>query len=209
MNFDIFRAYDVRGIYPSDIDEEACYEIARAYSAVFEPETVAVGMDARLSSPSLEAQVVRGLIDSGVNVIEVGEVTTDMLYFAVGAYGFSGGIIVSASHNPKEYNGLKMVRERVTAISSDTGLFDIRDMLRDGARILSWEGTRFTAAGVPVRQQLKVEFRDRRLRWSFENILVRPDDEETTISLISRQVVVPNTWQHHQLRFGKVEFRHL
>ena len=135
MNFDIFRAYDVRGIYPSDIDEEACYEIARAYAAVFEPDDVAVGMDARLSSPPLKAQIVRGLIDSGVNVIEIGEVTTDMLYFAVGAYGFSGGIIISASHNPGDYNGLKMVRERVTAISSDTGLYDIRDMLRDGGRV--------------------------------------------------------------------------
>ena len=130
MNFDIFKAYDIRGVYPTDIDEDGAYNIALAYASIFKPKNVAVGMDARLSSPSLKKQVVKGLLDSGVDVLDVGEVTTDMIYFAVGAYDYSGGIIVSASHNPSEYNGMKMVREKVTAISSDTGLFDIRDALK-------------------------------------------------------------------------------
>jgi phosphomannomutase len=132
MNYNIFKAYDIRGVYPTDLDEEAFYRIALAYAAQLKPKNVAVGMDARLSSPSLKEKVVQGLLDSGVDVVEVGEVTTDMIYFAVGAYNYSGGIIVSASHNPGEYNGMKMVREKVAAISSDTGLFDIRDALKEG-----------------------------------------------------------------------------
>ncbi len=132
MNYKIFKAYDIRGIYPTDLDEEAFYQIALAYAALFKPKKVAVGMDARLSSPSLKEKVIQGFLDSGVDVMEVGEVTTDMIYFAVGAYDYSGGIIVSASHNPGEYNGMKMVREKAAAISSDTGLFDIRDALKEG-----------------------------------------------------------------------------
>ncbi len=132
MNFDIFHAYDIRGIYPSEFDEEACYSIAKGYVSVFMPRDVVIGMDVRLSSRSLKESLVRGFLDAGVNVIDIGQITTDMLYFAVGNYNYSGGIIVSASHNPKEYNGLKMVKEKATAISSDTGLFDIRAALKLG-----------------------------------------------------------------------------
>jgi len=131
MNYDIFHAYDIRGVYPSEINEEACFKIAKAYAAYFKPQTVAVGMDARLSSPALKENVVNALLESGVDVVDIGGVTTDMIYFAVGAYNYSGGIIVSASHNPGKYNGLKMVREQATAISSDTGLFQLRDALKE------------------------------------------------------------------------------
>src|SRR6267143_1803745 len=132
MNFDTFRAYDVRGIYPTDLDEEAYYRIAQAYVYLFKPKTMVVGMDARLSSPVLKQSLSEGFLDAGVDVIDIGEITTDMLYFAVGAYNYSGGIVVSASHNPKDYNGMKMVREKAAAISSDTGLFDIRDAVKEG-----------------------------------------------------------------------------
>jgi phosphomannomutase len=92
-----------------------------------------VGMDARTSSPPLKASLTQGFLDAGVDVVDIGEITTDMLYFAVGASSeYSGGVVVSASHNPKEYNGMKMVREKATAISSDTGLFDIRDAVKAG-----------------------------------------------------------------------------
>ncbi len=130
MNYGIFKAYDIRGVYPIDLDEEVFYKIALAYAAIFKPKNVIVGMDARISSPPLKESVINGLLDAGVDVLEVGEVTTDMIYFAVGAYDYSGGIIVSASHNPGEYNGIKMVKEKAAAISSDTGLFDIRDALK-------------------------------------------------------------------------------
>jgi phosphomannomutase len=132
VNWEVFRAYDIRGIYPSDIDEEAYYRIAKAYVYLFKPTTMVVGMDARLSSPQLKESLVRGFMDSGVDVVDIGKITTDMLYYAVGASDYSGGIVVSASHNPKEYNGMKMVREKAAAISSDTGLFDIRDALKEG-----------------------------------------------------------------------------
>jgi len=132
VNWDIFRAYDIRGVYPTDIDEEAYYRIAKAYTLLFHPKTVVVGRDARVSSAQLSESLISGFVDAGVDVIDIGGITTDMLYFAVGAYDYSGGIVVSASHNPKEYNGAKMVREKAAAISSDTGLFDIRDALKAG-----------------------------------------------------------------------------
>jgi phosphomannomutase len=132
VNWEVFRAYDIRGIYPTDIDEEAYYRIAKGYVYLFKPKNICVGMDARQSSPPLKASLIRGFLDAGVDVIDIGEITTDMLYFAVGEYGYSGGVVVSASHNPKEYNGMKMVREKAAAISSDTGLFDIRDVLKAG-----------------------------------------------------------------------------
>ena len=133
MNWDVFRAYDIRGVYPADIDEEAYYRIAKGYVYIFKPKTMVVGMDARLSSPQLKASVTQGFLDAGVDVVDIGGITTDMLYYAVGASSeYSGGMVVSASHNPVQYNGMKMVREKATAISSDTGLFEIRDVLKAG-----------------------------------------------------------------------------
>jgi phosphomannomutase len=132
VNYDIFHAYDVRGTYPIEIDEGICYEITLGYISLLKPKNVVVGMDARLSSPPLKESVIKALIDSGIDVLDVDRVTTDMIYFAVGHYGYSGGIIISASHNPSQYNGMKLVREKATAISSDTGLFDIRDALKEG-----------------------------------------------------------------------------
>jgi phosphomannomutase len=133
INFDCFRAYDIRGVYPTDLDEEAYYRIAKAYTLLFHPRTMVVGRDARESGPVLQKALTNGFVDAGVNVVDIGGITTDMLYFAVGSSDeYSGGIVVSASHNPKEYNGAKMVKEKAAAISSDTGLFQIRDIIKDG-----------------------------------------------------------------------------
>ncbi|HEX5604142.1 MAG TPA: phosphomannomutase/phosphoglucomutase [Pyrinomonadaceae bacterium] len=133
MNWDVFRAYDIRGTYPDQINEEDYYRTAKAYVYLFKPKTMVVGMDARVSSPVLKAGLTRGFFDAGVDVVDIGQITTDMLYYTVGASSeYSGGIVVSASHNPVQYNGMKMVREKATAISSDTGLFDIRDALKAG-----------------------------------------------------------------------------
>lgn len=130
MNWNIFRAYDIRGVYPDDLNEDAYYRIAKAYTYLFRPKTMVVGMDARESSPPLKDALISGFVDAGVDVIDIGGITTDMLYFAVGSSDYSGGVVVSASHNPRQYNGAKMVREKAAAISSDTGLFDIRDALK-------------------------------------------------------------------------------
>jgi len=131
INFNSFRAYDIRGVYPTDLDEEAFYRIAQAYTYLFHPTTMVVGMDARESGPALKKSLTKGFVDAGVNVVDIGGITTDMIYFAVGSDNeYSGGVVVSASHNPKEYNGAKMVKEKAAAISSDTGLFEIRDIIK-------------------------------------------------------------------------------
>jgi phosphomannomutase len=132
INYGIFHAYDIRGTYPDEINEATCYAIGKGYCQVFKPENIAIGGDVRLSSQSLKEALIQGIRDAGVDAIDLGNVTTDMVYFAVGAYGYSGGIIISASHNPAKYNGIKMVREKGTSISSDTGLYEIRDTLKDG-----------------------------------------------------------------------------
>jgi phosphomannomutase len=129
MNRDIFRAYDIRGIFGVDFAPNDFYRIARAFADHFRPKTVAVGYDVRESSPQLWQKVIEGLVDSGVDVLNLGRISTDMLYFAVTHYRTDGGIIISASHNPAVYNGMKLVGRHATPISSDTGLYDIRDAI--------------------------------------------------------------------------------
>ena len=130
MNRDIFRAYDIRGIFGVDFAPNDFYRIARAFADHFRPKTVAVGYDVRESSPQLWQKVIEGLVDSGVDVLNLGRISTDMLYFAVTHYRTDGGIIISASHNPAVYNGMKLVGRHATPISSDTGLYDIRDAIQ-------------------------------------------------------------------------------
>jgi phosphomannomutase len=123
----VFKAYDIRGIYPAELDEEGGYAIGRAYVEQFEPRRIAVGRDMRLSSPSVAESVIRGASAGGAEVTDVGMVGTEMLYFAVGELEFDGGIEITASHNPKEYTGMKIVRRGALPVGSDSGLFDIRD----------------------------------------------------------------------------------
>lgn len=126
LNEKIFKAYDIRGVYPTEIDEEGAYGIAQAYAAFLNPKTVALGRDIRLSGPALHEAVKQGLLDHGVNVVDLGVVTTEMLYFAVASYGYDGGITISASHNTAEYTGLKLTREQAIPISGNSGLEDIK-----------------------------------------------------------------------------------
>ena len=128
MNRDIFRAYDIRGIFGVDFVLNDFYRIARAFAVHFRPKTVAVGHDVRESSSQLWQKVAEGLMDSGVDVLNLGRISTDMLYFAVTHYQTDGGIIISASHNPAAYNGMKLVGRHATPISSETGLYDLRDV---------------------------------------------------------------------------------
>jgi phosphomannomutase len=128
----IFKAYDIRGVYPDQLNEELAYGIAQGYCKFLNPKTVALGFDVRLSSPSLFEAAKQGLLDHGVNVIDIGMVSTDMLYFAVVNYGYDGGITISASHNPKEYNGMKLTREKAIPISGDTGIEDIKNSVIAG-----------------------------------------------------------------------------
>ncbi|MEO8637361.1 MAG: phosphomannomutase/phosphoglucomutase [Candidatus Taylorbacteria bacterium] len=129
INPAIFKAYDIRGIYPSEINEEAVYLIAKAYVKHFHVKNVVVAEDVRTSSKSLKESLVKGLTENGVRVTDIGRAGTDMMYFAVVKLESDGGIIVSASHNPKEYNGLKLVLKNSYPISSDSGIFDLRDLI--------------------------------------------------------------------------------
>jgi phosphomannomutase len=123
----VFKAYDVRGIYPTELDEEGAYAIGRAYVEQFEPKEIAVGHDARISSPSMAQALIDGAAAAGANVRAIGLVGTEMLYFAVGDLELDGGGQVTASHNPKEYNGVKLVRRGAMPVGGDSGLLDIRD----------------------------------------------------------------------------------
>ena len=142
MNSEIFKAYDIRGIYPSEINEQDVYKIAKAYCKFVNPSEVVIGSDVRLSSPALKKAAIKAVTDQKIKVIDVGEISTDMLYFAVANYGYAGGFSLTASHNPKEYNGAKFVREKSRPISSDTGLFEIRDIaMQDASEISDFELT--------------------------------------------------------------------
>ncbi|HET6946085.1 MAG TPA: phosphomannomutase/phosphoglucomutase [Gaiellaceae bacterium] len=123
----VFKAYDVRGIYPSEIDEEGAYAIGRAYVEQFEPRRIAVGRDMRVSSPRIAAEVMRGAATAGAEVLDLGLVGTEMVYFAVGDLQLDGGVMVTASHNPKEYTGMKIVRRGALPVGGESGLLDVRD----------------------------------------------------------------------------------
>jgi len=123
----VFKAYDVRGIYGAELDEEGAQAIGRAFVEVFEPKRIAVGHDMRLSSPAMAEAVIAGAAEAGAEVLELGLVGTEMVYFAVGELGLDGGVAVTASHNPKEYTGMKIVRAGALPVGGESGLLEIRD----------------------------------------------------------------------------------
>ena len=131
-SLDCFKAYDVRGRVPDQINEDVAYRIGRAYAEVVDPGTVVVGHDIRLTSEALKAALTDGLQASGVDVFDIGLCGTEEIYFATAHLGVGGGIVVTASHNPKDYNGMKFVREGSRPISGDSGLSDIRRLAEEG-----------------------------------------------------------------------------
>ena len=128
----VFKAYDVRGLYPSQLDEEGAYRIGRAYVEHFEPARIAVGRDMRTSSPTMAEATIDGAADGGADVLDLGLVGTEMLYHAVGQLSLEGGICVTASHNPKEYTGMKIVRRGALPVGGDSGLAAIREKAEAG-----------------------------------------------------------------------------
>ena len=122
-----FKAYDVRGIYPAELDEDGAYAIGRAFVEQFEPRKIAVGHDMRVSSPAMAEAVTDGAADAGADVLALGLVGTEMVYFAVGDLKLDGGVAVTASHNPTDYTGLKIVRSGALPVGGESGLLDIRD----------------------------------------------------------------------------------
>jgi phosphomannomutase len=138
----VFKAYDVRGIYPSELDEEGAYAVGRAYVEHFEPRAIAVGRDMRLAAPAIATAVCDGATDGGAEVVDIGMVGTEMLYFAVGELGLEGGICVTASHNPKDYTGMKIVRRGALPVGGDSGLTDVRDRALAGFGPVERKGER-------------------------------------------------------------------
>lgn len=130
INPGIFKAYDIRGIYPSEINEDSFYQIGRAFVAFLKKEKpkIVVARDNRLSSLFLFKSLSKGIMDQGGDVIDIDLSPTPMFYFAVAHFGFDGGIIITASHNPPQYNGLKMVRENAIPISGESGILDIKEL---------------------------------------------------------------------------------
>lgn len=120
-----FKAYDVRGVVPEELNPDIAYAIGRAFADETGAKTVCAGYDIRLSGPEMLKALAKGLNDSGVNVVDLGLIGTEMVYFATANYGYDGGVMITASHNPPQYNGMKMVRSESRPISGDTGLKNI------------------------------------------------------------------------------------
>lgn len=138
----IFKSYDIRGIYGQDLDQEVAYQIGRAAAQYLAVPEIAVGRDMRVSSPQIAMALIRGLTDQGMNVIDLGMTTTDELYFAVGKFNYPAGVMITASHNPGKYNGMKFCRAEARPISAESGLAEIRDLaIRGDFAIPARQGT--------------------------------------------------------------------
>jgi phosphomannomutase len=155
--FPAFKAYDVRGRYPEELNAELCRAIGRAYADETGAKTVCLGRDIRLSGPELLDALAEGLMEAGVDVIDLGLAGTEMVYFATAFYGYDGGVMITASHNPPEYNGLKMVRHESRPISSDSGLNDIERRAHEQ----KWERT---GAGTRTEKDVYQDFTDHLMR---------------------------------------------
>jgi phosphomannomutase len=131
MKFDhsIFKAYDIRGVVPEQLNPDIAYRVGNALAGYLKPTSIAVGRDMRLSSEELFDSLARGIMDAGVDVIDLGLVSTDGLYFAVGKFGYDGGVMITASHNPKQYNGFKICRKEALPLSGQEGLDKIKEAL--------------------------------------------------------------------------------
>jgi len=129
----LFKAYDIRGVVPDELTPDIAYRIGRAVVAYLGADEVAVGRDMRVSGPSLTGALIDGLRDQGADVADLGLISTDALYFAVGKFGYPAGVMVTASHNPPQYNGFKICREEARALSLEDGIGQIRDLVLSGS----------------------------------------------------------------------------
>lgn len=164
----IFKAYDIRGTIPGELSADDAYKIGAALAQYLQPVSIAVGRDMRLSSNELFDHLARGINDHGVDVIDLGLISTDALYFAVGKFGYDGGVMITASHNPKEYNGFKICRKHAVPLSGQEGLSQILKAIQDG----SYE-KKASTKGMIIRREIGDEYAQCCL--SFINIAnVRP-----------------------------------
>ncbi len=165
-NPSIFKAYDIRGIYKQDLDEESAYKIGLAYVELRRKEVknkkklkIVVASDARVSSPSLKKHLINGLIDGGVDVVDVGVLATPSFYFAVAKYKYDGGIMVSASHNPKEWNGFKITREKAIPVSGDSGINFLKERVINNNFVLSEKKGKVSKRKDILKEQIKFDLK--------------------------------------------------
>ncbi|MBD3402529.1 phosphomannomutase/phosphoglucomutase [candidate division GN15 bacterium] len=151
----IFKAYDIRGTYPDQLNAEAAYQIGAGLAQYLQPTTIAVGRDMRVSSDELFENLARGINDQGVEVIDLGLISTDALYFAVGKFGYDGGVMITASHNPKDYNGFKICRKNAEPLSGQEGLNQILESIQQGG----YE-KKASAKGMIIRREINEEYAD-------------------------------------------------
>jgi len=128
----IFKAYDIRGTYPGQLSADVAYQVGAALADYLKPKVVAIGRDMRLSSDELAENLIRGINDQGTDVVDLGRCSTDGLYFAVGRFGYDGGVMITASHNPKQYNGFKICRKNAEPLSGQVGLNQILEGIQNG-----------------------------------------------------------------------------
>ena len=152
MTLTCFKAYDIRGKLGTELNEDIAYKIGRAYGQIYQPKTVVIGADVRLTSESLKQATIQGLNDAGVNVLDLGMTGTEEVYFGAFHLDVQGGIEVTASHNPMDYNGMKLVRENSRPISADTGLKEIQALVESG------EFTKTTVKGSTEKYNILPEF---------------------------------------------------
>jgi phosphomannomutase len=162
-----FKAYDIRGRIPDELNEDLVHDIARAFAAFLKPRKVVVGRDIRLSSPGMSRALCRGLNEVGVDVVDIGLCGTEEVYFATAHLGLDGGVMVTASHNPSDFNGLKLVRNEARPISADTGLKDIE------------------------RNVLEKSFGTAAARGSTESVDIRPDYIRHLLGYVNRDDLKP------------------
>ena len=151
VNTSGFGAYDIRGVYPESIDQELAYRVGRVFPELFGAKKVAVGHDIRLSGPTLSDALVRGLTEAGCDVFDIGQCGTEMIYFATGFNDFDGGIMITASHNPQEYNGMKFVGKGVRPMSPQTGLLTIKAAVEDEGRDWSYRKATGTISKIDIQ----------------------------------------------------------
>jgi phosphomannomutase len=171
LYLECFKAYDVRGKVPAQLNKELAVHIGRAYARLVQPARVAVGHDIRLTSPELSAALCTGLTEAGVDVVDIGLVGTEEVYHAVFSLGLDGGIMVTASHNPRDYNGMKFTRDLARPISADTGLQEMETMVMEALRVegyVHWAPPPRTAparTGVVSRADLRASYVDHLLTY--------------------------------------------
>ncbi|MFQ5425847.1 MAG: phosphomannomutase/phosphoglucomutase [Gaiellales bacterium] len=204
----VFKAYDVRGVYPAELDEDGAYAVGRAYVEEFEPTAIAVGRDMRTHAPGMARATIRGALDGGADVVDVGMIGTEMLYHAVGELGLDGGIAVTASHNPKEYTGMKIVRRGARPVGGDSGLIEIRDRATTGFGAVTREGTLQTRDIYPAWAERVLSFVDPRavrpLRVTIDaangmaGVMLPPLLERLPVEAVAHHFDPDGTFPHHE-----------